>query len=410
MTKTLQKRFVFSAMLAVTVLLAFLLGAINISHSVITNRQIDRILDTLTESRGSYSPPEQRALPRHDPFRGAPTPDDMMGARFFLVILDETGEAVHTNVNHIYAVSEETAVQLAGEVFAAGESSGRRDQFEFRVTETNEGRGKLAVFLDISSRQSSIRSVLLTSCGIGLLCWLAMLLLVVVISRRAIAPIAENIEKQKQFVTNAGHEIKTPLAIILANIDAMELISGENKWSRNIRAQANRLSGLMQNLLTLSKMDEESMLPMSEFSMSLLLHEALELYGEAAAGKKLTLRTHIEEDMNVRADRESIMQLVSALLDNAVKYTAEGGMVSVSLAREDGKLALCVENDCPTPPTDDLSRLFDRFYRGDEARTQSRGGYGIGLSAARAIAEAHGGKIGVGYDEENARIAFVAKL
>lgn len=410
MIKTLQKRFVFSAMLAVTVLLVFLLGAINISHGVMTNRQIERILDTLTESRGAYSPPEQRPMLRWNAFRAAPTPDDMMGARFFLVVFNEAGEAVHTNVKHIYAVSEETAETMAREVFTLGESTGRREQFEFRMSEMGEGRGKIAVFLDISSRQSSIRSVLLASCGVGLLCWLAMLLLVVAISRRAIAPIAENIEKQKQFVTNAGHEIKTPLAIILANIDAMELISGENKWSRNIRAQANRLSGLMQNLLTLSKMDEEGKLPMSEFSMTLLLHETIELYSAAASDRKLTLHTHIEEDLNVRANRESIMQLVSALLDNAVKYTAEGGEVAVSLKREDGGLTLRVENDCAVPPTEDLSRLFDRFYRGDEARTQASGGYGIGLSAARAIAETHGGKIEASYDEAAARIAFVAKL
>ncbi len=405
MIRTLQKRFVFSAMLAVTVLLAFLLGAINISHSVITNRQIDRILDTLTESRGTYSPPEQRTMPRRA-FRAAPTPDDVMGARYFLVVLNEAGEAVHTNVKHIYAVSEESAETMAKEVFASLESEGRREQFEFRVSDMQGRQGKLAVFLDVSSRRSAIRSVLQTSCGIGLLCWLVMLLLVTVISRRAIAPIAENIEKQKQFVTNAGHEIKTPLAIILANIDAMELISGENKWSRNIRAQANRLSGLMQNLLTLAKMDEESKLSVNEFSMSLLLGEAIELYGEAAEGRQLTLHTHVEENVTLRANRESILQLVSALLDNAVKYTAEGGEVSVTLAKTEGKVRLRVENDCPAPPTAELSRLFDRFYRGDEARTQSEGGYGIGLSAARAIAEAHHGKIGASYDAENERIAF----
>ena len=396
-------------MLAITVLLVFLLGAINVFNGVITSRRSERILDMLTESRGAYTPPTERGEPPRFPLRAGPSPDDMMGARFFLVVLDASLEPVHTNVKHIYAVSEEEAQELAKSVCAEGRTEGRHGQFEFRTSTAAEGR-RLVVFLDVSASQSAMRTVLLASCGVGLLCWLAMLLLVIFISRRAIAPIAENIERQKQFVTNAGHEIKTPLAIILANTEAMELINGENKWSRNIRAQVARLNGLMQNLLTLARMDEQSALPQSEFSLSLLLTEALELYGEAAAGKKLTLRSAVEPDVTLRGNRESIMQLVSALLDNAVKYTSEGSGVSVTLARAEGGVSLEVENDCDAAPTEDLSRLFDRFYRGDAARTQSGGGYGIGLSAARAIAEAHGGSIRADYDAAARRIRFAVKL
>ncbi|MBQ3072659.1 MAG: HAMP domain-containing histidine kinase, partial [Oscillospiraceae bacterium] len=368
MTKTLQKRFVFSAMLAITVLLVFLLGAINIAHGVATNRQVERILDTLTVSRGAYTPPNESGERQPRFPRRAPTPDAMMGARFFLVVFDEQMQAVHSNVKHIYAVSEEEALNLARSACAAGRGDGRVDRFAYRVSDAPDGKGSLAVFLDVSAQQSSVRALGLAACGVGLLCWLAMLLLVIFISRRAIAPIAENIERQKQFVTNAGHEIKTPLAIILANTDAMELINGENKWSRNIRAQTNRLSGLMQNLLTLARMDEQSELPRSELSLTQLLEEALELYGEAAAGKKLTLKTRLEE-VELRANRESMLQLVSALLDNAVKYTAEGGEVCVSLTPEEGGAELRVENDCAEAPAEDMERLFDRFYRGDAART-----------------------------------------
>ena len=395
-------------MLAITVLLVFLLGAINVFNGIITSRQSERILDMLTESRGSYTPPAERGERPRFPLRAGPSPDDMMGARFFLVVLDASLQPVRTNVKHIYAVSEQEAQELAKSVCTEGRSEGRRGQFEYRVSTSDDGR-RLVVFLDVSARQGAMRTVLLTSCGVGLLCWLAMLLLVIFISRRAIAPIAENIERQKQFVTNAGHEIKTPLAIILANTDAMELINGENKWSRNIRAQTNRLSGLMQNLLTLARMDEQSELPQSELSLTQLLEEALELYGEAAAGKKLTLRTRLEE-VELRANRESMLQLVSALLDNAVKYTAEGGEVCVSLTPCEGGAELRVENDCAEAPAEDMERLFDRFYRGDAARTQTGGGYGIGLSAARAIAEIHGGSIRADYDAAAKRIRFAVKL
>ena len=409
MIKTLQKRFVVSAMLAITVLLAFLLGAINIAHGVITERQVEHILETLTESRGSYSPPPSgRGEQRRFPLRINPSPDEVMGARFFLAVADEEGTIVHLNVKRIYAVSEDEARDLAEAAFAAEEITGHSGQFAYRIGEAQNSRGRLAVFLDITGRQNSIRNVLLASLGIGLLCWIAMLLLVMAISRRAIAPIAQNIERQKQFVTNAGHEIKTPLAIILANTDAMELIGGESKWSRNIRAQTNRLSGLMENLLTLAKMDEQAPLAQQEFSAALLLDEAIELFAESAAGKKLEVDAQLEPDVPLRANRESVMQLVSALLDNAIKYTPEGGRVSLQLARAEGKAMLRVENDCPAPPAEDLERLFDRFYRGDEARTQSSGGCGIGLSAVRAIAEAHGGSVRAEY--ENGRIAFLVKI
>ena len=254
-------------------------------------------------------------------------------------------------------------------------------------------------------------TVLLVSCVGGLLCWFTMLLLVILLSKRAIYPIAQNMEKQKQFVTNAGHEIKTPLAIILANTDAMELHNGKNKWSQNIRAQTVRLNGLMQNLLTLAKMDESGDgVPMSEFSAYLLMEETLDLFRETAEEKGITLQTELATDIMLRANRESIMQLVSILLDNATKYTPLNGNITVSLKKTDKQAVLQVKNTCEEPPEENLEKMFDRFYRGDTARTQSRGGYGIGLSAARAITEAHGGTITASYEKKTKVMTFTVKL
>jgi len=236
-------------------------------------------------------------------------------------------------------------------------------------------------------------------------------LLVVLLSRRAIMPIAQNMEKQKQFVTNAGHEIKTPLAIILANTDAMELHNGENKWTKNIRSQAERLNELMKNLLALSRTDEEDVvLPTSDFSLNLLIEEALDLHREPAQSKQLDVQTRLHPSLSLKGNRDSIMQLVSVLLDNACKYTPEGGTISLNLLRAGGKTVLQIKNTCPQRPEEDLERLFDRFYRGDAARTQSSGGYGIGLSAARAIAQAHGGSITASYDKAEQVISFTVIL
>src|SRR5699024_9991037 len=233
----------------------------------------------------------------------------------------------------ILAVTEEEALHIAQEIYRGGVQSGSTDSFRYQVAHALDGRSSLVVCLDISSHQRAVVTVLLVSVFVGLLCWLAMLL-VSLLSKKAIRPIAITLEKQKQFVTNAGHELKTPLAILLANTDALELHQGESKWSRNIRTQTVRLNGLMQNLLVLAKMDEGiGSLPTSEFSLSLLVGEVLDFYQKAAAAKGIRLRATIQPDVTLRANRESIVQLLSVLLDNAVQYAPAGGTVRAALSK-----------------------------------------------------------------------------
>ena len=160
------------------------------------------------------------------------------------------------------------------------------------------------IFLDTSQDLLSSLRVLLLSAALGVLCWILMLLLVILLSKRAIRPFAENMQKQKQFVTNAGHEIKTPLAIILANTDAMELYNGENKWSRNIREQVNRLNGLMKNLLTLARMDEATLqITPTDFSFSALVQENADAFADPFALRRITMRSDIRPDLWLHADQ-----------------------------------------------------------------------------------------------------------
>lgn len=413
MTKTLQKRFVRTAMVAISILLVLLLGAVNIANIILVNQQADKVMSVLTAGRGSYDPSSHRQPADSGqglPIFRRPTPDDMMGARYFFVRFDSEGNILHTNLKHIYAVTDQQARQIATQLYG-GEPSGQHEQFQYQTIVLPEDRGRLMLFLDTSAQQDSIVTVLLASLGGGLLCWVAMLLLVIALSRRAIAPIARNMEKQKQFVTNAGHEIKTPLTIILANTDAMELHNGQTKWSRNIRAQTVRLNGLMQNLLTLSKLDEEGvLLPMCEVPVDQLAREALELYRDCTQSRNLDLSVDIQPSVMMSGNRDSLLQLVSILLDNACKYTPEAGHVHFSVQKTADQLSVQVKNTCPHPPEEDLEKLFDRFYRGDAARTQSSGGYGIGLSAARAIAQAHNGTISASYDHAEQSLCFTAIL
>lgn len=419
MQKTLQKKFVITAMAAISVLLLILLGAINGLNFWQTDRQTDRLLETLTRQAAAAPRSEPGMLPfpdmsgKREPgdfFSPPVTEDHAMSARYFCVWFDREGSVARTDIGRISSVSGEEAKEYAEKIYEQGKESGRLNRFEYRRMPARDGQGELLLFLDTSAQRYALLLVLALSAGIGILCWFGMLLLVILLSNKAILPIARNLEKQKQFVTDAGHEIKTPLAIIMANTEAMELCGGETKWSRNIKAQTARLGGLMQNLLVLARLDEGVWeLPASDFSMSRLLEEALPTFCESAALKNVMIEAKIGQGIELHSNRENLLRLVSILLDNAVKYVPKGGEIAVTLKRQGRETLLPVENDCEELPVDEPEKLFDRFYRGDSARTQKSGGYGIGLSAAQAIVENCKGEIRAEYRGDS-RIVFTVRI
>lgn len=431
MVKQLQKKFIISAMLAVTILLVVLIGGINVFNYLTTSNDNDRLMEMLcysfetstkwnadttdntqppqsingtqqntTDASGNQNNPD---FPPQD--NGTKPPDDkknngfgrhdknaVESARYAAVAIDKNGKIIRTDVTHISSLTEDEATAITEALKNTAAGTGTYSGFQYRISETKRAEGKVIILLDNSMQISSFFTVLFISVGAGIFGWLMMLLLVILLSRKTIAPVARSIEKQKQFVTNAGHEIKTPLAIILANTDAMELHNGENKWSRNIRAQTLRLSGLMQNLLMLAKMDESSTkLPMCEFDISTAAEDTVGAFIEPAALKGIMIEQDIKKGIRLSGNRDSIVQLMTVLLDNAVKYTESGGVIRAGLYGSEKNITLSIANTCE--PIDHPEKLFDRFYRGDSARTQKNGGYGIGLSVAQAIAELHKGSI-----------------
>jgi len=416
MIRTLQKKFTVTAMIAVTVLLAVLLGVINVVNAVTQTAENDRLLQSLAMMEGFGPVPmldgqfdgQSDALPRdRRGFMQEPlTEDRRMAALYFTVRLDESGAVQSTDLRRIASVDEEEAAVLALRAVESGKGYGRLDDYRFQIVEPAEGC-RAVIFLDVSSQRHNVLRVAALSALAGLLAWCAMLVLVMALSRRAIRPIAENMERQRRFVTDAGHELKTPLAIIQANLDAMELTGGENKYSRNIRSQALRLGNLTQNLLTLARLDENSVpLKPEAVDLSALAAEQLEMFRAPAELKGLTIRSEIAAGVSARADRVQMTQLFSTLLDNAVKYCPEGGALSLSLRQED-KAVLRLSNTVSAPV--DTSRIFDRFYRADSSRNQKTGGFGIGLSAAQAIVALHKGRISARMEGEGT-LVFTVEL
>lgn len=451
MTKTLQKKFIVTAMIAVTVLLIAVLGGLNVFNALSARSQSERLAQVLLRNETNLhiqrpaefdafdgfddyvdpgEPPEFRSsgndlfdlenfsgeerreledvMERGGLFAGSLTENDARAAVYFTVRYAASGEA-RADVSRMADVTEDDVLALAQPLHEAGSNAGTVGSYRYCAASQPDG-STLYVFLDTASQTGSVVRVMLLSLLLGLLAWGLMLLLVFLLSKRAIRPIAENMEKQRSFVTDAGHEIKTPLAIIQANTEAMELRTGENKYTKNIREQVTRLSGLMQDLLTLAKADESRTAETATlFSLSELVQATGESFQAPMELRGLQLDARIAPDVTLKGDRALITRLASILMDNAVKYASEQSTLHLSLTKTDRHALLTLENQCGSLPDCPPEKLFDRFYRADEARTQKTGGYGIGLSAARAIAEAHKGSISAAYENENT-ILFTVKL
>ncbi len=403
MKKTLRRRFIFFAMSAVSILLVVLIGTINIFSWVVLEQQSDDILHTLAAGDDKFL---QGAPHNRGPFLPPMSMDTVKATRFFVVHTDANGMILDVNIDQISSVTVEQASAYAALV---DEAQGKISTYKYEVRQ--HGAERLIFFMDTSSQLQTFIMVLSISCAIALLCWIAILFLLIPFSNRVIRPILAGMEKQKQFITNAGHELKTPLAIIQSNNDASSLIHGETKYSRNIRQQTQRLNTLMTNLLTPAKLDEEIRLPVERVNISAVLQGLLASYDEILLQKGIDFSADIQPDMMMQLHQDSFSQLISILLDNAAKYTPRNGRVRLTARCAGNGIEIVEENTCEPPAHFDAERLFERFYRGDTARTQDNigSGYGIGLSAARAIAESFGGTLKADYTT-NGNIRFIARF
>lgn len=331
----------------------------------------------------------------------------MNEARFFWVSVAEDGSCALTDASHESEEAEEL-LQLANQALAGGRTSGFCGDYLFSVGERQGQR--VAVFLNCETKLTRVRRLALISAaacgGCVLLAWL----LVGLFSSRAIRPLVESAIQQKQFITDAGHELKTPLTVISANMDVMAMESGDNEWIRSTRKQVANLRGLVGELIYLSRLDEEdAKLRREDVDLSKLVREGAEPFAGMAefAGKTLTVAA--EDGVHVTGDAAMLGRLVSILCDNAVKYAPEGDAIAVTLRRGRRGVELITDNALREPMSDEtLRHLFDRFYRADASRSRESGGYGIGLSVARAIAEKHGGGIRVRQSE--GRVIFTCRL
>lgn len=405
MIKKLRRKLIAACMLSLAVVLLVILGGVNLVSYQKVVADADTVLSLLAANGGVFPKghqdqgerPEEGVPPvlgKKDPF--APrilSPETPYESRFFSVVLGEDGQVLETDMDQIAAVDREEAAAYAQGVAQSGRTAGFWGNYRYLLSQ-EEGVSRV-IFLDCGRSLSSFRSTLLASVALSLLGLLAVLVLLLILSHRIVRPVAESYEKQKQFITDAGHELKTPMTIISADADLLEMECGENQWLTDIRRQAQRLTGLTNDLIYLSRMEEEQpKLQVIQFPLSDLAEEMAQSFAAPAQSQGKELEVSVQPMLSCTGDEKAIRQLISILLDNALKYSPQGGKLALKLEKQGRSVLLTVSNTTAQPmERDKLSHLFDRFYRTDQSRSSQTGGYGLGLSIARSIVLAHKGKI-----------------
>ena len=400
MIRKLRHKFIAISVLSVFLVLVVIMSAINILNYSRVVRDSDAVLAVLAENGGQF--PKREGSMKHkernrdwffEELSPELSPELAYESRYFTVRLSSEGNVTSVDTGRITAVDTDTAKEYAVKLWKSGRKSGFVSSY--RYLRSDEECDTVIIFLDCRSRVSSFRSFLIYSVVVSLAGMVAVAVLVLLLSKMVMKPVQESYEKQKSFITDAGHEIKTPLTIIDADATILEMECGDdNEWIQDIRAQIKRLTALTKDLIYLSRMEEEKpQVQNIDFPLSDVITEAAQPFRSLAKVQEKTFTVDVEPMLNLCGDEKAITQLVSILLDNALKYSDEHGTISLKAHARGKNICIEVFNTAESVDTSELGRLFDRFYRADKSRNSETGGYGIGLSIAKAVVEAHKGRI-----------------
>ena len=388
MIRKLRRQFILISVAVLTLAMLLLAVIVNAVNWSMVQQEIGATVNELA----SNSIAEMRGKGRDRRFpRGR---EAIYESRYFIV--RDGPDKMYVDISNVSSYTEEEARTMAKTALASSEQTGFVEECYF--CKYTNGNRNWVVFLDCGSRLSGVRQLLwisLAACAAGiLLSWLVMSLL----SRRAIRPILENSEKQKRFITDASHELKTPLSVISANMDVLAFDDPENEWVQSTRRQVGLMNRMVRDLVFLSRADEETGQPaQSEFDLAQLVRDTADPFVQMAEAASRSFAVDAPERMTVKGDEKGFERLISVLCDNAVKYSPEKDSIRLSLTRKGGYAVIETENTPAEPLSEEkLAHLFDRFYRADEARTKKteETGFGIGLAIAQAVAQAHGGSAG----------------
>ncbi len=394
----LQRRFVLIAMFVAIVVTNTIYGFIAFENYRILNKRADIILDLISGNNGEM--PEYNDA--HKIYDGIITRETKFQVRYFSVKLDSSDKVISSNMNNIIAISPDNVEKMILEIKENKSSRGYFGDYKYKINVDGAGN-KMIVVLDCTQElnnlsQSNSKSIVIILTGLTIV-----FVLLSVISKRVLSPIIESIEKQNQFISNAGHELKTPIAVIMADAEVLEMVENNPESLElitSIKKQAERLNGLTATLLHLAKAEEGRLdSEITEFSITELIKDEINEFKYLAKEKEISFND--TTDISIIADRNSIKELIIIFLDNAIKYSDENGKIKIFVERQGKNVKVQFMNTCENPKSININKIFDRFYREDKSRNKKKDGYGIGLSMAKSIVDIHRGKISASITKDN---------
>lgn len=395
MIYSLRKKFILVSMVSIMIVLISIFTVMFIVSNLQLNHAMDELTDAIASNDGIFPQFEEivRPLPA-GPFSHMDviTEETPFSTRFFTVWFDCHSKVQKVNMDSVSSISLSEAQEYAQRALKKGRQRGWLSDYRYKVFSADTGEA--VVFVNGAMNRMMANRFLTVSFLILAGSSLVILILIMFISGLALRPAAESYEKQKQFITDASHELKTPLTLILSNLDIVEAEIGENEWLQDIRSEGERMRMLINQLVVLSRMDEDqSNICVLPFDFSEAVLDTLSEFEPLAAERKKALRKEIEPEIVYQGDESLIRRLTAILLDNAVKYCDPGGEIRVFAYKKRHPVIL-VENTYADVDSLELDKLCDRFYRADKARTFN-GSFGVGLSIAKAIAKNHHGDISI---------------
>ncbi len=408
MIRKLKCKFILVNMSLVFVVLVFTFAAIITSNYKGQQRDWNNILRMtlkMSDNPPSNKQPAEQFDVGHEPPK-VDTPQPLSMSISFCVTVDPDGKILNMHGNNAEA-TDEFLDKVVSEVQSSDSKQGYLRAYKLQyLVEKGDKESRIA-FVDIARSMGALRRLALTLLLVGAVALAAFAGISILLAQVAIKPVKEAWDQQRQFVADASHELKTPLTVILANTGILmshkqDTIQAQAKWVAYIKDEAVRMKKLVEDMLFLAKSDvAKAPLHRMDLDLSELVWSCLLPFESVAYEQEVTMNHQITPDISVYADEGQMKQMVVILLDNACKYTKRGGSVTVMLEKKQDKAVLSVNNTGTVIEKDKLPHLFERFYRADESRARTEGGYGLGLAIAKSIVDGHHGKISVESSSEN---------
>lgn len=407
--KKIKQRFIIVAMLSMFAVVLVMIGGMNLwNYKNLTNKA-DMLTHMLAENNGVFPMQKSEKMLEYASDNAAEEkpekpeegkwhemkPETPFQTRYFSLSYKD-GKLTALSLAHIAAVGEKEAKEYGDQVREKAPDTGFFGIYRYRTTVMDGNIN--CVFVDCEEELTMMKETVWTSAIMSCAGLVAVFILLCVFSSIIFRPVEEAGKKQKQFITDAGHELKTPLTIIEANTDILEMEVGESKWIKSTRNQVHRMSGLVQQLVTLTRLDERGDgITKKEMNLSEIVVGTVDLFYPVAESKERVLQAEIEDDIRICGEEKCIRQMLELLFDNALKYSLCNSEIKIGLKtapipiKRSHRVIFYIENECEAIKKGDQSVLFERFYRGDESRNSLTGGSGIGLSVVRSVVEAHHG-------------------